>query len=105
MQRLISSQTYNYSGAVIQAPPFTIQATNKTINVPYVEVLPVYNKAYTTITVTQEGVNVTSGWTLTATPTGVTGHFEGSSYFIDTAPATGGSVVITASKTGFDDII
>ena len=92
---LISSQTYNYSGAVIQAPPFTIQATNKTINVPYVDGAPVYNNAYTTITVTQEGIKCNLlGWTLT-TPTGVTGHFEGGSLFYRHAPA-GGSVVITA---------
>ena len=100
----LSSSVVLVNVNVTTVSPFIMTLSTGQINVPYTGATPDFSGAFTDITITQSGLDVTEDWTFSVTPTDVTGSFTGNRYVIDSISAATASVVLKASRANWSDL-
>jgi hypothetical protein len=104
----LTSQTSTISVSVETASPYDYYVSVGQINIPYSGSTPDFTRAYTDFIIKQNGIDVSAYWNFSASVSGVTGAFDSvtiNRYKISGISVLSGSVTITASRSGWSDLV
>jgi hypothetical protein len=94
-----------YSGVKIDQTVYTSAVSTKTINVPYTGSIGNFSEAYTDISISRDGKDDTENWSLSVAGSHVSWSISNNRVSITAMSASTGTLVITASKTNWADIV